>query len=160
MRRLLGAFIHRESPAGWNRPRDSNGAELDTFTLAHKFGDEIVTSEAHSRSQTRCSNYVQLRLLGAPFGGIEAAASFRVAAVKYFFRACKRPQGQQPRMLRLAVCSLYRADNKDNTLVINPASPKHKTFVVNLESMDRKLVQAAAPGGSALICSATTRSRD
>ncbi|KAK9906510.1 hypothetical protein WJX75_003063 [Coccomyxa subellipsoidea] len=146
LRRLLGSFIHRESPPGWNRQRDPDSAEVDIYTSAHKFGDEIITSAVHSASQTRCSYFVQLRFARAGAGDVEAAVDFKVAKVQKFVRAIKRPQGQAPRTLRLALCELYKARSRNGMLIIKPGSPEQVDFLVELESMDRKLVQADAPG--------------
>lgn len=140
VRALLGSFIHREQPHGWNRQRDPAAAALLMYTAAHKAGDEILQSRAHAAAQTRCSYMVRLRFKDDHGGG----DSVHAAEVQYYVRATKVVAHQPVRTLRLAVCRVWRALERNGLLVVSTATPRFKLTAVDLNSIDSKVIMARA----------------
>ena len=114
---------------------------MDIFTRAHRQGDEIITSQAYGASRTRCSYIVQVR-----FQQGQDAAKLHAAFVKYFVRV-RKASGGSNLVLRLALCTLYAATQRNEMLVINTARPIMDEVALDLENLDCKLIAGVPTEG-------------
>lgn len=142
MTALVSAFLYKHPRDGWTRQRDLPSAKMDIFTRAHRQGDEIITSQAYGASRTRCSYIVQVR-----FQQGQDAARLHAAFVKYFVRV-RKTSGGRNLVLRLAVCSLYAATQRNEMLVVNTARPVTDEVALDLENLDCKLIAGVPTEGA------------
>ena len=142
----LRRLLRSGRPAGWSHQRDTDSAALHLHTYANKQGDEIITSTAHFRSRSRVSYFVKVTYLRT--GG----ADVYIGRVSEFLRVeqAQSPNVPEPRVLRVACCDLFKAQRRKGMLVVDEGRPKETGYLVEVDSIDTKVLIARE--GSLLHC--------
>jgi hypothetical protein len=147
---LLKAYLRDVPVAGWQEQDLVEAAAakgIVRFTRAFKNGDEIIASSQYGRAYKRQNFWVTARF--AKQGQQQGAAAEyvqHVLKVKYYLLV-RHPSGDAAQVLKLAVCSKYKAEAQEGRMLVAKSVAKDD-LLLSVNSIDVKLV-AALPNGMA-----------